>query len=141
MSFREDCPDYDNCLDGLLYYTKVPPAVVVPVKGLIIQAAESVQHLKMICNDVASRVPCEPTQHWGWDYLVNDLEFMLDQLVRKKLYKFMDFIHDFARDHGSVEFIEELNNILNMHHFGYRMILDDSDGGEGYRWDIQKAPE
>ena len=141
MSFREDCPDYDHYQDGLLCYTKVPPAVVAPVKGLILRVAESVQHLKMICNDVASRIPCEPTQHRGWDYLVNDLEFMLDQLIRKKLYKFMDFIHDLVRDCGSVEFVEDLNNILNMHHFGYRMILDDSDREEGYQWDIHKEPE
>lgn len=141
MSFREDFSDYENCRDGLLCYTKVPPAVVVPVKGLILRVAESVQHLKTICNDVASRVPCEPTRHWGWDYLANDLEFMLDQLIRKKLYKFMDFLHDLVRDCGSVEFVEDLNSILNMHYFGYRMILDDSDCGEGYRWDIHGEPE
>lgn len=142
MPFCEDFPDYHNYRDGLLCYTKVPLAVVAPVKGLILQIAESAQHLRTICNDVASRVPCEPTQHWGWDYLVNDLEFMLDQLIRRrKLYKFMDFIQDLARDHGSFEFIEELNTILKTHNFGYRMVLNDSDVGERYQWDIRKEAE
>jgi len=140
MSFREDFPDYNNYRDGLLYYTKAPPAVVAPVKRLILRIAESAQHLRTICNDVASRVPCEPTQHWGWDYLVNDLDLMLEQLIRKKLYKFMDFIHDLARDHGSCEFVEDLNTILGTHRFGYRMIMNDRDYGERYQWAIRHEP-
>jgi len=142
MSFREDFPDYHNYRDDLLCYTKVPLAVVAPVKGLILRVAESTQHLRMICNDMASRVPCEPTQHWGWDYLVGDLEFMLDQLVRRrKLYKFMDFIQDLACDYGSFAFVEDLNTILKTHHFGYQMVLNDRDVGERYQWDICKEPE
>jgi hypothetical protein len=124
-----------------LYYTKVPVAVVDPVKGLILGVVESAQHLKAICNDVASRVPCEPTRHLGWDWLVNDLNFMLDQLVRKKLHKFMDFISDFAGHRGNVEFVEDLNDIFKEHDFGYRMILDDSGPGERCRWNTHHEPE
>lgn len=142
MSFCEEFPDHHNYRDNLLYYTKVPLAVVAPVKGLILQVAESAQHLRTICNDVAWRVPCEPTQQRGWDYLVNDLELMLDQLARRrKLYKFMDFIQDFARDHGSFEFVEDVNTILKTHNFGYRMVLDDGDVGERYRWAIRRESE
>jgi hypothetical protein len=124
-----------------LYYTKVPVAVVAPVKSLVLRVAKSAQHLKAICNDVASRVPCEPTQRLGWDWLVNDLDFMLDQLVRKKLHKFMDFICDVAGNHGNAEFVEDLNDIFEAHDFGYRMILDDSGLGERCYWNIHQEPE
>jgi hypothetical protein len=65
---------------------------------------------------------------------------MLEQLIRKKLYKFMDFIHDLARDHGSCEFVEDLNTILGTHRFGYRMIMNDRDYGERYQWAIRHEP-
>lgn len=141
MAFRDDHPDYETYQDGPLYYTRVPPAVVAPVKGLILQVACSARHLQTICNDIASRVPCEPTQNVGWDWLVNDLNSMLERVIRKKLYKFLDFLRDLARDHGGTEFVEELNTILTAHNFGYRMIPDDGDLGEGYFWEIHRAPE
>lgn len=34
MAFRDDHPDYETYQDGPLYYTRVPPAVVAPVKVL-----------------------------------------------------------------------------------------------------------
>ncbi|HWQ70242.1 MAG TPA: hypothetical protein VN494_09905 [Patescibacteria group bacterium] len=141
MSFREEFPDYDQYRDGPLYYTTVPAAVVAPVKRLILRVARSTQYLKTICNDVASCVPCEPIRHVGWDWLVNDLGLMLEQLIRKKLYKFMDFIYEFTCRHGDAAFVEDLNDIFNAHHFGYRMILDDSGPGPRHYWKIHKEPE
>lgn len=141
MSFREDFPDYDQYRDGPLYYTTVPAAVVTPVRRLILRVAGSAQYLKTICNDVASHVPCEPTRHQGWDWLVNDLDLMLEQLVRKKLYKFMDFIDELTRSHGDAAFVEDLNGIFEAHDFGYRMILDDSGLGPRYYWKIHTEPE
>lgn len=141
MSFREDFPEYETYQDGPLYYTRVPPAVVAPVKGLILRAAGSVQHLRAICNDIASRVPCEPTHNVGWDWLVNDLESMLERVIRKKLYKFMDFLSDLARDYGGVGFIEELNHVFDAYDFGYRMIPNDSGCGQSYCWDIRRLPK
>lgn len=141
MSFREKFPDYETCQDGPLYHTRVPPALIAPLKGLILRDTRSAQHLRTICNDIASRVPCEPTQNIGWDWLVNDLNLMLERVIRKKFYKFMDFLHDFASNHGGTEFVEELNTIFKAHDFGYRLVPDDRDDGEGYTWDIHKAPE
>lgn len=141
MSFREDFPDYERYRDGPLYYTKVPPGVVPPLKGVILRVVRSAHHLNAVCNDVASRVPCEPTQHVGWDWLVNDLTSMLERVVRKKLYKFMDFIHDLTREHGNARFVADLNDIFDANDFGYRMILNDRGCGEKYRWDIRRTPE
>lgn len=141
MSFRRDFPDYETYQDGPLYYKKVPQPVVAAVKGLILRIAESPQNLKAICNDIASRVPCEPTQNWGWDWLVNDLDDMLEQLAARKLHKFMDFIYDLASNHVSSEFIEDLNDIFEEYDFGYRIALDDSRYGGDYYWDIYKEPE
>ncbi|NJD67332.1 MAG: hypothetical protein FIA90_01450 [candidate division NC10 bacterium] len=142
MSFRDDIPDYESYQDGPLFYTRIPPTLVAPLKELILKGIRSAEHLKTICNDIASRVPCEPTQNIGWDWLINDLDVMLERVIRKrKLHKFMDFLHDFADGHGGTEFVEELNTILYTHNFGYRLVPDDRDDGEGYTWDIHKAPE
>lgn len=142
MAFCDDFPEYEAYRDGPLYYTRVPPILVNPLKNLILQGTRSAQHLQRVCNDLASRIPCEPTQNIGWDWLVNDLDSMLERLARKKkLHKFMDFVSDLARDYGCAEFVEELNTIFQAHNFGYRMIPDDSGCGEMYRWDIRRLPE
>ncbi|MDE2060370.1 MAG: hypothetical protein KGL31_00340 [candidate division NC10 bacterium] len=141
MSFREDFPDYETYQDDSLYYTKVSPAVVAPLKDLILRIAGSAQHLKAICNDVASRVPCEPTRNVGWDWLVNDLDSMLEQVIRKKLYKFVDVICDLAGDHGNAEFAGELNHLFEACDFGYRMISADNGFGESYCRTVHKVPE
>lgn len=97
--------------------------------------------MRRLCNDVASHVPCEPTRHQGWDWLVNDLDLTLEQLARKKLYKFMDCIDELTRIHGDAAFVEDRNGIFDAHDFGYRMILDDSGLGPRYYWKIHTEPE
>lgn len=123
MSFRDEFPDYERYEDDDdYYYSKLPPGVGSSLKGLILRIANKNPHqLKDICHDIASRIPCEPTQNWGWDWLVNDLDDLLDQLSRKKLHKIMDFMHDLVKNHRGSFILEDLNDIFQEYDFGYRL--------------------
>lgn len=123
MSFRNDFPNYENSQNDDFYYNKVPTGVVSALKGLIPRFCRDAQQLKCVCNNIASRIPCEPTQNWGWDWLINDLDDLLDKLSRKKMHKFMDFVYDIAKPEGN-ELVEELNDLFDEYEFGYRLNYD-----------------
>lgn len=143
MPFLDDFPDYAKYQDADYYYTKVPPGVVSALKGLITRIAKDSQclDLQAICRDIASRVPCAPTQNWGWNWLVGDLDNLLDQLSEKKLHKFMDFIYEFVERHEGDSFLEDLNDIFEEYDFGYRLKLDTSGYGDLLYWEVYKEPE
>lgn len=137
--FKDSYPDYESYADGDLYYTKVPPGLVSALKGLILHVVEGANHLKAVCNDIAGRIPCEPTQNWGRDFLLNDLDGLVDALSRRRLHKFMDFIQDFASQHsGEADFLDDLNELFKENDFGYRLVQDPFDS---MYWELVKEPE
>jgi hypothetical protein len=142
MSFRDEFPDYERYEDGDYYYSKLPPGVGSSLKGLILRIANKNPHLlKDICHDIASRVPCEPTQNWGWDWLINDLDDLLDQLSRKKLHKIMDFMLDLVKNYGGSSVLEDLNDIFQEHDFGYRLRSNELGRYGQCYWELYEEPE
>lgn len=142
MSFRDDFPDYEKYQNGEFYYNEVPAGIVSALKGLILRIAEDPQQLKSICNDVASRIPCEPTQNWGWDWLVSDLDQLLDRLSQKKMHKLMDFVYDLVKHHDSRSLLEELNEMFDEYDFGYRLThYQSSPMGVALYWELYQKPD
>lgn len=139
-SFKDSYPDYESYVDGDLYFTKLPPGLVSALKGLIVRVITSTEQLKDTCNDIAGRVPCEPTLNWGWDFLLNDLYDLLDALSKKRLHKLMDFIQAFASEHYSEQdFLDDLNDLFQDSDFGYRLKLAQKHPVRLY-WDIECEP-
>ena len=141
QSFKDNYPDYESYADGDLYYTKTPPGLVSALKGLIHRVVPGTSHLKAVCNDIAGRIPFEPTQNWGRDFLINDLDSLLDNLAKKRLHKVMDFIHDFAVEHSSDnDFMEDLNDLFGQTDFGYRLRFS-KDPFDSLNWDLVEVPQ
>jgi len=140
-NFKDTFSDYESYVDGDLYYTKVPPGVVSALKGLILRVVEDEHSLKVVCNDVASRIPYEPTKNWGWNFLLTDLDYLIDELSRKRLPKLMDFICDFAnKNYEKGNFLDDLNEIFEEYDFGYRLRLARGLYSR-YSWELIQEPD
>lgn len=128
MKFRETHPNYETYDDSEFYMFSIPTGLVSALKGFILRYADDSDKLKIVCGDLATRIPCEPTTNWGWDWLVNDFDDLFRRLGQSKFYKFMDFIGDFVHEYVDEEGIEELNDLFEEYEFGYRL-ADDPRGG------------
>ncbi|MBA7495918.1 hypothetical protein ES702_06514 [subsurface metagenome] len=124
MKFRETYPDFETYDESEYYMSSVPTGLSSALEGLIIRYADNSVKLKAVCHDLATRIPCEPTTNWGWDWLLTDLSNLLRHLSQGKFYKFMDFIGDFAGKYLDDEGIEDLNDLLKEYEVGYCLIRD-----------------
>jgi len=141
VKFIEQYPDYETYTDNDLYYTTVPAGLLSALKGLLSRYADGNSQLKQICDNIAGRIPCEPTPNWGWDFLVRDLSDLLNALAEKKLHKLMDFLCDIASEHRhNRDFINELNEAFQESCFGYRLIYEQGPYGN-LSWELVETPE
>ena len=142
MSFKEQFPDYKSFDESKYYYSHIPAGLISALKGFILRFAENSTTLKSLCHDLATRIPCEPTQNWGWDWLLADFNYLVEQLSQKSFHKFMDFIYSFAREHwNETDFLDELNELFEEYDFGYRLKVDSSPWGDEIYWDLFEEPE
>jgi len=128
MSFRKTFQDYETYDESEYYFSSIPAGLCSALEGFIIKYCDGANQLKSACHMLASHIPCELTNNWGWSFLVEDLSGLLHRIGNGKFYKLMDFLGDFANkyldDHG----IEELNDLLKEYEVGYRLYKDQFQG-------------
>ncbi|RXS89091.1 hypothetical protein [Geobacillus sp. PK12] len=131
MQFNQLHPDYQNYESKKYFMSEIPREFLDAFQGLIVATVHNrdnaVQLLKLACNIVAKYIPTKPTQNWGWDYLLRDLEDYLYELHSKnKFHKFMDCIAEIA---NSIDIdLKELNELLLDHDIGYELDFKLYDG-------------
>jgi hypothetical protein len=142
MSFKDDFPDYTRCDESKYYYSRVPPGLNSALQGLIIRNCKDTEALKVVCADLAARIPAEPASNWGWDWLVNDLRDYVRLISQKKFHKYMDFIMDFAEAHcrEDRELVEDLNEAFRENELGYSLVLEEEGEGCLY-WSLYEKPD
>lgn len=78
--------------------------------------------LTKLCNLVSKYASTDQTTNWGWDFLINDYYEYIDGFIGKKLHKFMDFISSAYFDIADDSSINEINEVLEEHNIGYRLV-------------------
>ena len=132
MSFKTDHPDYKSYDNATYHVAEVPAGFKSALQGFILGQCKETHHLKAALNDIAGRIPTEPTTNWGRDYLINDLSYYVRQLCDKPLPKLMDFLAD-ACSAGGLDFsAEDVNEFLEEHHIGY--VLETTPWGTSSTW-------
>lgn len=128
MSFKKEHPDYLSYESNDFYVNKLPDNFMSSLEGYIARHCEDANQLKSVINDIASRIPCEMTQNWGWDFLINDLSGYLRGFRSVKFHKIMDFLSDFYdRFQNEIE-LEDFNEFLEDVKIGYKIHYDSRFG-------------
>jgi hypothetical protein len=120
--FRDTHPDYAEYDDTTYVMKSVPDGLVSGLAGILLRySGEPGIGLKHIVNTLLSFVPEAPTQNWGREFLVQDLDYAFRQLSAAKFYRFMDgiamVVEYVSNEIGTV--IDEVNELANDHDFGY----------------------
>jgi len=138
MRFKDRFPEYKSFIDEPYYYISVPMGMLGSMKGYILRYCDNAESLKAFCQYIASLIPCDPTNNWGWDWLTSDLDDLLHKLAKSKFHKFMDGIQYFVENWVRTEDLEDLNDIFEEYDFGYTIFY----GGPAYgsEWNIRDEP-
>jgi len=135
MGFKQDHPDYQSYENSDYFFNTIPDKFCSALEGYIARYCKTAQQLKNIINDIASRIPMELTQNWGWDFLINDLTYYVQELCKSKFHKLMDFLADFyERFHDEIE-LDDFNEFLEDLKIGYRL---EYDSWSGFSWRLRK---
>ena len=126
MSFRQKYPNYEQFDERDYHYRSAPKEMLGPIKAYVLRFCKTADGLKAVCNHIASLIPTERTQNWGWDWLVNDFERLFDLVAEGKLHKLMDFLAFVAERYvrANAE-LEDLNSVFEQFDFGYRLQLSE----------------
>src|SRR4051812_36254227 len=89
-AFRETHPNYTTYASEHFHVTEVPDGVVDGLHGLLAAHCRATDSLKSAANVVLSCLPEPPTQNWGHDWIVNDLDEAVRKLSKKPLHKIVD---------------------------------------------------
>jgi len=142
MAFKQEHSNYQSYQSKDYFVNNLPDSFCSALEGYIARHCRTAQQLKNIINDIASRIPRELTQNWGWDFLIEDLRDYVLDLCKSKFHKAMDFLSDFyERFHGDIE-LEDFNEFLEDLKLGY--ILEGDSLGEfswGIRGDVSSRVE
>jgi hypothetical protein len=137
LSFKADHPDYASYQSDDYHVDELPPSFGGALQGFITRHCGNAQELKAVINDIAGRIPCEPTNNWGWDFLIGDLSHYVDRLCKGKMHKVMDFLADLcAISHLSFN-TEDLNEFLEDLEVGYE--VEGDNWGSGATWHLRKS--
>jgi hypothetical protein len=134
MSFKNDFPDYKSYEQNNFYYSEIPTGMSGAILGLANRFLTTADELKGMCHYIAGLIPCEPTNNWGWDWLINDFDSLLRQLAQKKFHGYMDFLAEFASGRESQERVEALNEVFAEYELGYRI---DKQPGVPAIWELR----
>ncbi len=134
MSFKNDFPDYKSYEQTIFYYSEIPTGMSGAILGLANRFLTTADELKGMCNYIAGLIPCEPTNNWGWSWLIADFDSLLRQLAQKKFHGYMDFLAEFVSGPNSHERIEALNEVFEEYELGYRI---DKKTGITATWELR----
>lgn len=140
MNFKKDHPDYKGYNSDELYVTNLPDGFSAALQGFIVRQCDGdARVLKAVMNDIAGRIPTQPTTDWGWDFLLNDLSSFVNRLCKLPLPKVMDFLS--AACAGDNEFFskDDLNELLEDQQIGY--VLDTGHPFGRSHWELRASVE
>ncbi|MBL1352743.1 MAG: hypothetical protein COA61_005330 [Zetaproteobacteria bacterium] len=121
MSFKQQHPNYQNYENENYHVNDFPDSLFLALEGYITRYCSGANQLKYVINDIASRIPCETTQNWGWDFLVTDLSNCLWRFRKSKFHKVMDFLSDFYCQFQENIKTGEFNEFLDDLEIGYTL--------------------
>lgn len=85
MSFVNDLPDY-KLYSEENYIMHSPPERLFwnELEGLStrIVGLSDTPSVKQVVNEWVGIIPCEPSNNWGYEYLVNDMRMMVRDIER-----------------------------------------------------------
>lgn len=119
MSFKSEHPDYKSYESTEYYVSDLPPKMNSALQGFITRQCQDARTLKSVINDIAGRVPMEPTTNWGWDFLIEDLQNYVASLCKLPFHKIMDFFADACTTNQQFFSINDLNELLEDLDIGY----------------------
>lgn len=124
MSFKENHPSYKAYESDEFAVKELPKGFGAALQGFIIRYCQDGGTLKVFINEIASRIPDQPTTNWGWDYLLSDLSYNTTKLCNGPMPKVMDFIAWMCEYNGSSTFATQLNEFLEEQKLGYVLYAD-----------------
>ncbi|WP_067622888.1 hypothetical protein [Alicyclobacillus acidiphilus] len=135
--FKDDHPNYKSYDDTLYHVKDVPSGLVSAIQGLIVRNCETDGELKTVVNAILLRIPTEPSQNWGYSWLVEELDGAMRRISQGTFHKFMDAMVDVC-DVLKEPFVSELNEELEEHDFGYFV---ESSFPTGFHWMVRDEQE
>jgi hypothetical protein len=124
MDFKSDHPDYKSYESNEYFVSNLPEEMSSALQGFIIKQCNNsdASKLKKAINMIAANIPKEPTNNWGWDYLINDLPYYVKSLCNSKFYKIMNFLGEACE--REVFLTDKLNDLLEDQKIGYVFYKD-----------------
>ena len=122
MAFKKDIPVYKSYSEEKFYMHSVPDEVWSELSGLIKRYSNNnPDTLKKYLNRFSESIPCEPTQNWGWDFLVGDIAIFVRRIREKaengRFEVFMDCVAILID--GVDERVTDINDFFADHKIGY----------------------
>jgi hypothetical protein len=126
LNFKDEHPNYESYRSSERYEVKkIPDELCYAIQGLILRICETDGQLRKICDNIATRIPCESTKNWGWDFLKNDIADFVLKLKKKKFHKFMDFLsYLYIENKRKIDLHEFNDDILGDNRLGYSLRTD-----------------
>lgn len=127
MAFKQDIPQYKNYSEEKFYMHSVPDDVWSELQGLIVRYANNdCNMLKKYLNQFSTIIPYEPTQNWGWSFLISDIPYFVSEIRNKVKKGHFDILMDCIAVliDGNDDRANEMNDYLEEHNIGYACELD-----------------
>lgn len=124
MGFKAEHKNYKGYESSEFYVSEFPSDFSSALQGFLMRQCEDERELKAVINDIASRIPTEPTTNWGWNYLLEDLPSYVGRLCEKEFHKVMDFLADTSTNAHLSFSVADLNEFLEELGIGYVLEVD-----------------
>ncbi|WP_331351231.1 hypothetical protein [Cellvibrio sp. UBA7671] len=124
MGFKAEHKSYKGYESNEFYVSDLPNGFSSALQGFLIRQCEDERELKAVINDIASRIPTEPTTNWGWSFLLEDLPSYVGSLCKKDFPKIMDFLADACSKNSLLFSVDDLNEFLEDLEIGYILEFD-----------------
>ena len=119
MSFKTDHSDYLSYESDELYVADLPTQFSGVLQGFITRHCKNERELKIVINEIASCVLCEPTSDWSWDFLIESLPPYVGKLCKGKMHHVMDFLAALCTNSRLSFNTDDLNELLEEMDIGY----------------------
>ncbi|GAB3127770.1 hypothetical protein [Novispirillum itersonii] len=133
MSFKSEHPDFKGYESDEYYVVALPTAFSSALQGFLTRHCDGTNELKSVLNDIASRIPMEPTTNWGWDFLIEDMRLYVARLCKSDLPKAMDFLADLATNRRDSFSQETINEFLYDLDIGYELETEKWSGNTHWK--------